>query len=191
MSVTLTVFFDEPFWAELFERRDEGKVRACKVMVLDARYHNAWIAHLLERDGIQRVTGYRRHTYKGEHYGKYRFRYDPKSDEYIYPEKQRFTWKTTTREGYRQYCCEDMTCKGCARLAECFGASMSRKVMERHVWWDAADRVDAFTKTYRANALFTVGEKGLLNAPSRRPKRTTACAMRTCSGLRTCGNSAS
>ena len=89
MSVTLTVFFDEPFWAELFERRDEGKVRACKVMVLDARYHNAWIAHLLERDGIQRVTGYRRHTYKGEHYGKYRFRYDPKSDEYIYPEKQR------------------------------------------------------------------------------------------------------
>ena len=60
-----------------------------KYMGLDAGYHNAWIAHLLERDGIQRVTGYRRHTYKGEHYGKYRFRYDPKSDEYIYPEKQR------------------------------------------------------------------------------------------------------
>ena len=32
MSVTLTVFFDEPFWAGLFERRDEGEMRACKVV---------------------------------------------------------------------------------------------------------------------------------------------------------------
>ena len=38
------------------------------------------------------------HTQRA-HYGKYRFRYDPVRDEYICPEKQRLTWKTTTREG--------------------------------------------------------------------------------------------
>ena len=108
-----------------------------KYMGLDAGYHNAWIAHLLETKGIQGVIGYRRHTHKGAHYGKYRFRYDPDRDEYICPEKQRLTWKTTTREGYRQYCCEGKTCKGCPRRAECFGASMNRKVVERHVWQDA------------------------------------------------------
>ena len=37
--------------------------------------------------GIQGVIGYRRHTHKGAHYGKYRFRYDPNCDEYICPEK--------------------------------------------------------------------------------------------------------
>ena len=74
-------------------------------------------------------------------YGKYRFRYDPVCDEYICQEKQRLTRKTTTREGYRQYCCEGKTCKGCPRRAECFGASMSRKVVERHVWQDALERV--------------------------------------------------
>ena len=123
-------------------------------MGLDAGYHNAWIAHLLETKGIQGVIGYRRHTHKGAHYGKYRFRYDPVRDEYICPEKQRLTWKTTTREGYRQYCCEGKTCKGCPRRAECFGASMNRKVVERHVWQDALERVDAFTKTHRGKRIY-------------------------------------
>ena len=62
-----------------------------KYMGLDAGYHNAWIAHLLETKGIQGVIGYRRHTHKGVHYGKYRFLYDPVCDEYICPEKQRLT----------------------------------------------------------------------------------------------------
>ena len=125
-----------------------------KYMGLDAGYHNAWIAHLLETKGIQGVIGYRRHTHKGAHYGKYRFRYDPDRDEYICPEKQRLTWKTTTREGYRQYCCEGKTCKGCPRRAECFGASMSRKVVERHVWQGSLERVDAFTKTHRGKRIY-------------------------------------
>ena len=130
-----------------------------KYMGLDAGYHNAWIAHLLETKGIQGVIGYRRHTHKGAHYGKYRFRYDPVCDEYICPEKQRLTWKTTTREGYRQYCCEGKTCKGCPRRAECFGASMNRKVVERHVWQDALERVDAFTKTHRGKTDLWLAER--------------------------------
>ena len=56
------------------------------------------------RKDIQGVIGYRWHTHKDAHYGKYR--YDPGRDEYICPEKQRLTWKNTTREGCRQYCCE-------------------------------------------------------------------------------------
>ena len=39
------------------------------------------------RRGYKGVIGYRRHTHKGAHYGKYRFRYDPVCDEYICPEK--------------------------------------------------------------------------------------------------------
>ena len=40
-----------------------------KYMGLDAGYHNAWIAHLLEKKGIQGVIGYRRHTHKTPTYG--------------------------------------------------------------------------------------------------------------------------
>ncbi len=52
-------------------------------MGFHAGYHNAPIAHLLEKMGIQGVIGYRRHTHSGEHYGKYHFRYDPEMDVYI------------------------------------------------------------------------------------------------------------
>ena len=38
-------------------------------MGLDAGYHSAWIAHLLERKGIKAVIGYRRHTHKQIHSG--------------------------------------------------------------------------------------------------------------------------
>ena len=74
-----------------------------KYMGLDAGYHSAWIAHLLETKGIQGVIGYRRHTHKGERYGKYRFKYDPYFDTYFCPEGKHLYRKTTTREGYRQY----------------------------------------------------------------------------------------
>ena len=47
-----------------------------KYMGLDAGYHSAWIAHLLESKGIQGVIGYRRHTHKADTYGKYRFSYN-------------------------------------------------------------------------------------------------------------------
>ena len=147
-----------------------------KYMGLDAGYHNAWIAHLLETKGIQGVIGYRRHTHKGEHYGKYRFKYDPYFDAYICPEHKHLYWKTTTREGYRQYFCDSKTCKACPRRAECFGVSMTRRMVERHVWQDALDDVIAFTKS----------DKG-----RRRPKSIMVSAMPACSAFRICANNPS
>ena len=40
------------------------------------------------------ILGYRRHTHKTEHYGKYRFKFDWEYDFYICPEKQLLDWKT-------------------------------------------------------------------------------------------------
>ncbi|MBQ6346030.1 MAG: IS1182 family transposase [Clostridia bacterium] len=126
-----------------------------KYMGLDAGYHNAWIAHLLKTKGIQGVIGYRRHTHKGEHYGKYRFRYDPFFDAYICPEHQHLYWKTTTREGYRQYFCDAKICAACPRRNECFGKSMTRRMVERHVWQDALDDVITFTKTHNGSRIYS------------------------------------
>lgn len=123
-------------------------------MGLDAGYHNAPTAHLLEKKGIQGVIGYRRHTHAGEHYGKYRFRYDPEFDVYICPEKQPLYWKTTTREGYRQYYSDSKKCQVCPKREECFGASTTRRMVERHVWQDALDAITAFTKTHNGKRIY-------------------------------------
>ena len=125
-----------------------------KYMGLDAGYHSAWIAHLLETNGIQGVIGYRRHTHKTDTYGKYRFNYNYDYDFYTCPAHQRLYWKTTTREGYRQYFCDSKTCVQCPRRTECFGKSMSRRMVERHVWQDALDEVMLFTKTSQGKRIY-------------------------------------
>ena len=124
-------------------------------MGVDAGYHNAPTAYLLfEKIGIQGVIGYRRHTHAAEHYGKYRFRYDSEFDMYICPEKQPLYWKTTTREGYRQYYSDRKKCQGCPRRKECFGSSTTRRMVERHVWQVALDDITAFTKTLNGKRIY-------------------------------------
>ena len=132
---------------EILDEIEQRLGKLPKYMGLDAGYHTAPTAHELEKRGIQGVIGYRRHTHSGEHYGKYRFRYDPFFDAYICPEHKHLYWKTTTREGYRQYFCDSKTCAACPRREECFGKSMTRRMVDRHVWQDALDDATAFTKT--------------------------------------------
>ena len=132
---------------EILDEIEQRLGKLPKYMGLDAGYHTAPTAHELEKRGIQGVIGYRRHAHSGEHYGKYRFRYDPYFDAYICPEQKHLYWKTTTREGYRQYFCDSKTCATCPRRQECFGKSMTRRMVDRHVWQDALDDVIAFTKT--------------------------------------------
>lgn len=125
-----------------------------RFMGFDAGYHSAQIAHELEKQGIQGVIGYRRHTHAGEHFGKYRFRYDLEHDVYRCPEGQLLYWKTTTRHGYRQYFSDGKQCRECPRRNECFGASTSRRMVERHVWQDALDDIVLFTKTPAGKRLY-------------------------------------
>ena len=118
-----------------------------KYMGFDAGYHSAWIAHLLEKNKIQGVIGYRRHTHQQEVFGKYRFRYEPYFDAYICPEGKHLYWKTTNRTGYREYWSSSKDCANCPRKSECMSEKAKRRLVTRHVWQDALEEVTWFTKT--------------------------------------------
>lgn len=118
-----------------------------KYMGFDAGYHSAWIAHLLEKNKIQGVIGYRRHTHQNEVFGKYRFKYEPYFDAYTCPEGKHLYWRTTNREGYREYWSNSKECANCPRRNECISEKAKRRLVTRHVWQDALDEVTWFTKT--------------------------------------------
>ena len=118
-----------------------------KYMGFDAGYHSAWIAHLLEKNKIQGVIGYRRHTHQQEVFGKYRFHYEPYFDAYICPEGKHLYWKTTNRTGYREYWSSSKDCANCPRKSECMSEKAKRRLVTRHVWQDALEEVTWFTKT--------------------------------------------
>ena len=118
-----------------------------KYMGFDAGYHSAWIAHLLEKNNVQGVIGYRRHTHQQEVFGKYRFRYEPYFDAYTCPEGKHLYWKTTNRTGYREYWSSSKDCANCPRKNECMSEKSKRRLVTRHVWQDALEEVTWFTKT--------------------------------------------
>lgn len=125
-----------------------------EVMGLDAGYHCARVCKQLADAGIQGVLGYRRHTHKGDHFGKYRFAYDPAENCYICPQKHRLRWKTTNREGYREYWSDPDHCRNCPHRQRCFSEKASRRLVTRHVWQELLDMVDAYTKTPAGRLLY-------------------------------------
>lgn len=82
-------------------------------MGIDAGYHYATVCHPIASRGVQPVVGYRRHTHKGERYGNYRFTYIKDHNVYLCPQKQELKWKTTDREGKREYWSDSKICKNC------------------------------------------------------------------------------
>lgn len=124
-------------------------------MGLDAGYHNAPTAFLMQKEGIQAVIGYRRHSHETPRYGKWRFRYDFDQDIYWCPHNKPLYWKTTNREGYREYCCDTKTCRACPSRSQCISSKASRRQVARHVWQDWLDKVTDFTKTPKGTRLYS------------------------------------
>ena len=140
--------------AEILKDFEKRLGKQPRYMGLDAGYHNAPVCHQLAQAVIQPVVGYRRHTHKGDYFGKYRFTYDPIKNVYLCPQGHELTWRTTNREGYREYWSESKTCRDCPKRAKCFSAKSSRRQVTRHVWQDALEQADAFGKTSSGKRIY-------------------------------------
>ena len=81
-------------------------------------------------------------------------KYDWEHDCYICPEKQHLYWKTTNRNGFREYYSSAMQCAECPRKSECLSKSAKRRLVTRHVWQDDLDAITAFTKTPNGKRLY-------------------------------------
>ena len=124
-------------------------------MGFDAGYHNSIVAKYLHDRNVQGVIGYRRHTHRGNHYGKWRFKYDKEKNVYICPCKHKLIHKTTNRDGYREYYSDSKVCCDCPRRQECFSEKATRRQVNRHVWQDHLDDVDAYVKTPTGKLLYS------------------------------------
>lgn len=110
---------------------------------LDAGYFTPLVCQGLEERGILGVMGYRRPNHQDGFFYKRQYAYDPGSDSYRCPEGQVLPYKTTNRVGYREYHSDRSTCGGCAQRGQCTRSANQTKVVTRHVWEDAKERVDA------------------------------------------------
>lgn len=104
--------------------------------VVDAGYKTPAIARLLLDDGVKPVFPYKRPQTKEGFFKKYEYVYDELYDCYICPNNQVLNYRTTNRDGYREYKSCGSVCAECPYLSQCTNSKDHVKVVTRHIWED-------------------------------------------------------
>jgi transposase len=124
------------------DRQRERFGFSIRAVGVDAGYAAAAIAQGLEERNIYGAIGYRTPTHRDGYFYKREFRYDEKLDVYLCPNGQLLRYRTTNREGYRQYHSDPEQCGNCPVRQKCTQSSNATKVVTRHVWESSRERMD-------------------------------------------------
>ena len=123
-------------------------------VVADSAYKTVPIAHHLLKQGILPVFPYTRpRGVKGMLKTK-DFYYDEHYDCYLCENNQVLRYRTTTRDGYREYVSNPFVCETCPLLSQCTQSRDHRKVIHRHLWQEAMDEVEHLRHTVVNRALY-------------------------------------
>ena len=101
----------------------------------------------LEERDLYGVIGCRRPNRKPGYFYKRQFVYDEQRDGYTCPNGQFLPYSTTNRQGYREYKSNPQVCRDCPLISQCTKSRNHTKVVVRHVWSDARERIDGHRLT--------------------------------------------
>ena len=107
----------------------------------------AAIAQYLMEKEIRPAFPYTRPKTKDGFLKKTEFIYDEYYDCYLCPGGQELPYRTTTKEGYRQYVSNPLHCKDCPFLSRCTQSKNHQKVIQRHVWEENMEEADHLRHT--------------------------------------------
>lgn len=148
-----SVHDSQPYLARLDRQRKRFGFHV-QAVGLDAGYFTPAVCQGLEDRGIDGVMGYRTPNHKPGFFYKKDYRYDRFREEYTCPQGQVLRYSTTNRAGYQEFRSDPAQCGGCAVRGKCTLSANHVKVVIRHVWERAKERVDARRLTERGKAIY-------------------------------------
>lgn len=152
--VTAANVHDSIPYLERLDRQRERFNFETEAVGLDAGYMSAPLCKGLEDRELYGVIGYRRPTHIKGRLPKRAYVYDVQQDSYCCPGGQQLSYRTTTRDGYREYRSNPKLCRNCPWLGQCTSNAQAVKTITRHVWEDAREKVDAHRLTKAGKALY-------------------------------------
>jgi transposase len=123
------------------------KEYAPEKIVIDAGYKTPAIAKMLIDDGITPIMPYKRPMTKKGFFRKSEYVYDELYDCYICPNDQILSYRTTNRDGYREYKSDPIICVSCPYLSQCTKSKLHQKTVVRHVWEDYLEQCEYIRQT--------------------------------------------
>lgn len=118
----------------LYGRLKCGYGEAIKNHVADAGYISPAISKLIKDNEETLYIPYKRPMTKKGFFKKYEYVYDEYYDCYLCPNEKVLNYRTTTREGYKEYVSNPKECKKCPLRSRCTESKNQQKVIQRHVW---------------------------------------------------------
>lgn len=118
-----------------------------EMIVMDAGYRTPAIAHQLLEDGIEPLFPYKRPQTKEGFFKKYEYAYDEYYDCYICPANEILSYRTTNREGYREYKSDGSKCRSCPYLPQCTESKEHVKTVTRHIWEEYLEKCEDIRHT--------------------------------------------
>ncbi|WP_139378389.1 IS1182 family transposase [Mesobacillus jeotgali] len=112
-----------------------------EAVALDSGYLTNPICKGLHDRSIFGVIAHRRYQPTKGLFPKWKFTYHKEEDIYVCPNGQELVYRTTTREGYREYKSDAKKCSECPLLKECTRSKNKQKVITRHVWEEFKEKV--------------------------------------------------
>jgi len=123
-------------------------------VALDAGYFTPAICKGLEERDIYGVIGYKRPRTQPGYFYKRQFVYDAERDGYTCPNGQFLPYSTTNRVGYREYKSDSAQCKECPLRDQCTKSRNHVKVVVRHVWEEAKERINQHRLTPEGKRIY-------------------------------------
>lgn len=125
-----------------------------ETIVADSAYKTPHICKKVFDDGRIISTAYKRpQTMKGGHEW-WKYVYDEYYDCIICPEYQILEYKTTNRDGYREYKSDPEICRKCPTREKCTGSKDCVKTVSRHIWKDYVELAEDIRHTPKYQEIY-------------------------------------
>lgn len=112
----------------------------------DAGYYTAPIAKGLKKIGITGSIAKRIGPKPKGKMSKLNFTYIEEWDVVMCPKGHALEYKTTTRQGYKEYHSNKKVCKNCPRKESCIYEKADKRIIRLHVWDKELQKIDNFTR---------------------------------------------
>ena len=119
-----------------------------QLVVGDTAYKTPAIARLLAKENVGLLSTYNRPKTQKGYFPKSAYVYDEYYDCYLCPADEVLTYRTTNRDGYREYKSDPSKCAHCPYLSQCTASKDHVKLVTRHVWAEYLEQAEENRYTY-------------------------------------------
>jgi transposase len=125
-----------------------------KYVGLDAGYFTNPICKGIADRNIISAVATRLGPHEKGKYTKNRFVYIKDWDVYACPFNCFLKYKTTTRQGYKEYVCDKELCNSCIHKDSCLTGKNEFRTIRRHVWEEYKEKDAAFLRTDKGKRIY-------------------------------------